>query len=286
VRGLCRPTRTREGAKIGGGQVSHGRRPKPWRRQPAVACRSSALFAAHLVSAAVEARSEAVGGRVPWHADLPAATARDARTGVGRRPSVRREKPTSIPVRLRGGSDSNPGSTNRHHLHPTDTQPLEPVDAPPNYLVHPLLALPPPQTFRHVGSTARPSPPRTHSLPAVLSALPLPPPRFRPPSVPPGLARPGLPGRSRKGSPARSGGLPFLPKPRRDAKETPGGGAAACCAQWRNPLERNRWRETNGGKQAWRPHGPPARFRKSRIATLRASSLKPSLPGESETRDS
>jgi hypothetical protein len=28
---------------------------------------------------------------------------------------------------------------------------------------------------------------------------------------------------------------PLPPKPRREAKETPGGGAAACCAQGRNP---------------------------------------------------
>jgi hypothetical protein len=44
-----------------------------------------------------------------------------------------------------------------------------------------------------------------------------------------------LPGLSRKGGPARSGGPPFLAKPRREAKETPEGGAAACCAQGRNP---------------------------------------------------
>jgi hypothetical protein len=52
-----------------------------------------------------------------------------------------------------------------------------------------------------------------------------------------------LPGRSRKGGPARSGGPPFLAKARREAKETPDGGAAACCAQGRNP-----WSETDGGK--------------------------------------
>jgi hypothetical protein len=34
---------------------------------------------------------------------------------------------------------------------------------------------------------------------------------------------------------AGSGGPPFLAKPRREAKETPEGGAAACCAQGRNP---------------------------------------------------
>jgi hypothetical protein len=38
-----------------------------------------------------------------------------------------------------------------------------------------------------------------------------------------------------RGGPARSGGPPLPPKPRRDAKETPRGGAAARCAQGRNP---------------------------------------------------
>jgi hypothetical protein len=57
-------------------------------------------------------------------------------------------------------------------------------------------------------------------------------PRRRPavgPPPQPWAARPGLPGRSRKGGPARSGGPPFLAKPRREPKESPEGGAAACC---------------------------------------------------------
>jgi hypothetical protein len=90
-----------------------------------------------------------------------------------------------------------------------------------------------------------PSPP---SLPRCRRPAPGPP-------APAWANAPRLPGRSRKGGPARSGGPPFLPEPRREAKETPEGGAAACCAQGRNT-----WNETNGGKQmegnTWRKQGP------------------------------
>jgi hypothetical protein len=71
--------------------------------------------------------------------------------------------------------------------------------------------------------------PTHHTAPA-----PLPPPRPR--TTSPRLGWPAqvyLAGRGRGSGAKRR--TPFLAKPRREAKETPEGGAAACCAQGRNP---------------------------------------------------
>jgi hypothetical protein len=119
------------------------------------------------------------------------------------------------------------------------TQPLEPSRRPTR---PPPFAPPPtPSIPTHYALSASPRRP-THWLPDLLprhpSSAALDPIAAAPPPahpLPPGLTHPGLPGRSRKGGPARSGGPPFFPQPRREAKETPGGGAAACCAQGRNP---------------------------------------------------
>jgi hypothetical protein len=91
------------------------------------------------------------------------------------------------------------------------------------------------------------SPPRlTHLIAAYLICLtpiPLPPPRLRP------LQLPAWAGPSRFTWQVEEGGsgakrrTPLSRKPRRVAKETPSGGAAACCAHGGNPLN-----ETDGAK--------------------------------------
>jgi hypothetical protein len=127
-----------------------------------------------------------------------------------------------------------------------------PTDAPSPPL---LLPLPRPRPRSFPSRRLDGSPPRLsnliHNPPELLSPAPVaaaPPQAF--PSIPPGLAHPGLPGRSRKGGPAQSGGPPFLESPgdKRKAAERRGGGLLR---SWKKPIERNRWSETNGGKQAW-----------------------------------
>ena len=54
-------------------------------------------------------------------------------------------------------------------------------------------------------------------------------------SVPPGLARPGFTWTVEEGESGAKRRTPLPPKPRREANETPDGGAAACCAQGRTP---------------------------------------------------
>lgn len=76
-------------------------------------------------------------------------------------------------------------------------------------------------------------------------------------------------GRSRKGGPARSGGPPFLGKPRREAKETPEGGAAPLLRSKPKPIERNRWSETQGGKH-------PSAARARTAASLRSQVVRAS----------
>jgi hypothetical protein len=119
---------------------------------------------------------------------------------------------------------------------PTPRSPplLLPLPRPRSYYLSPALA---PAASPRVVSTVHPlgSPTSSTTHPICLPCTRCRRPASGPSSIPPGLAQPGLPGRSRKGGPARSGGPPFLAKPRRKAKETPEGGAAACCAQGRNP---------------------------------------------------
>jgi hypothetical protein len=90
----------------------------------------------------------------------------------------------------------------------------------------------------------RESSPRLTRIPAYLPCPdPLPPPRRRPTSARLSLPAPFTWQVEEGGSGAKRR-TPLPPKPRREAKETPRGGAVACCAYGRNP-----WRETNGGKQ-------------------------------------
>jgi hypothetical protein len=157
----------------------------------------------------------------------------------GRDPRARIGLRTSTPT-FSGGTDTTTGSSRQpcnHHAHPKPR--------PQKHLS------PPTPRPRHAPTTVFPAPPaylprRLEQLTPLaltphrrLPDLPTPIPAAAPPPATQ-ASRMGwpvqvLPGRSRKGSPARSGGLPFLPKPRREAKETPKGGAAACCAQGRNP---------------------------------------------------
>src|SRR5215210_3062530 len=81
---------------------------------------------------------------------------------------------------------------------------------------------------------------------------PLPPPRPRPTSTRLGKPAPLLPGTSRKGGPARSGGPPFLESPG-GKRKTGRGRGGGLLRSWEKPIERNRWRETHGGKQRRRP---------------------------------
>ena len=94
-----------------------------------------------------------------------------------------------------------------------------------------------------------------------------------PSSIPPGLAHPGLPGRSRKGGPARSGGPPILASPGAKRKTGRGRGGGLL-RSGKKPIERNRWSETQGGKQAgtatthvmdsvWHPPNTDARKRRA-----------------------
>jgi hypothetical protein len=128
------------------------------------------------------------------------------------------------------------------HTHRAETpEPLEPPPTPRARHPRPPLPLPlpafAPAASPRVASTVHPldSPNSSTTHPIFLPRTRCRRPASGPSSIPPRLAHPGLPGRSRKGGPARSGGPPFLAKPRREAKETPEGGAAACCAQGRNP---------------------------------------------------
>src|SRR5215210_7028936 len=76
---------------------------------------------------------------------------------------------------------------------------------------------------------------------------PLPPPRPRPTSTRLGKPAPHLPGTSRNGGPARSGGPPFLENPGGKRKTGRGRGGGLLPSR-EKPIERNRWSETDGGK--------------------------------------
>src|SRR5215218_10550279 len=94
-------------------------------------------------------------------------------------------------------------------------------------------------------------PPVSNQIPTHPShpPCPLPPPRPRPTSTRLGKPAPHLPGTSRKGGPARSGGPPFLQSPGGERKTGRGRGGGLL-RSGAKPIERNRWRETQGGKQA------------------------------------
>jgi hypothetical protein len=80
------------------------------------------------------------------------------------------------------------------------------------------------------------------------------------PCFPPGLANPDFPGRSRKGSPARSGGLPFLQSPGGKPRKHPEAGrrpvALRAETHRAKQMERNTRRETGRA-----PDRPSARSR-------------------------
>ena len=138
-----------------------------------------------------------------------------------------------------GGTDTTPGSSRQprgHHHTQTETpEPLEPhrrPDPPRSPTVSP--ALP---AYLRVASNSSPHSAQ-HLIPAYLICL-TPTPCRRPASghssFPPGLARPGFTWTVEEGESGAKRRTPLPPKPRREAKETPEGGAAACCAQGRNP---------------------------------------------------
>jgi hypothetical protein len=92
---------------------------------------------------------------------------------------------------------------------------------------------PPPAPPRRLDGPPTGSP-RPHSPPVFCCLGPMPPPH-------PGLPAPARPDPPRftwtveEGESGAKRRTPLPPKPRREAKETPVGGAAACCAQGRNP---------------------------------------------------
>jgi hypothetical protein len=158
----------------------------------------------------------------------------------------------------RGGADTRPASSRQqrdHHPHLSRAQePLEPQPTPrPRHAPDPLLVSPPPRLHR-LASTVQPSP-LTHLIPCP-PALPdprsLPPPRLRP------LQLPAWAGPSRFYLDSRGRGV------RREAADSPSSKAQAgsqgntrrrgggLLRSWEKPIERNRWRETQGGKQASR----------------------------------
>ena len=160
--------------------------------------------------------------------------AREPGRALRRQEDKRRRAPSSS-----GGTDTTNGSSRQPAPRTPKAETPEPLE--PHRRPDPATTtrLPPPYLpSSRVASNSSPHP--AHTPHPCLPDLPYPdPPCRRPasrhPSFPPGLPRPVLPGRSRKWGPARSGGPHFLAKPRREAKETPEGGAAACCAQGRNP---------------------------------------------------
>jgi hypothetical protein len=96
----------------------------------------------------------------------------------------------------------------------------------------------------------RPTGLTTHTNPRITPApAPLPPPRPRPTSTRLGKPAPHLPGTSRKGG-QRNALAPLSRKPRREAKEAPGGGAAARSRLRRTP--RNEHQETNTKRRTGR----------------------------------
>jgi hypothetical protein len=119
-----------------------------------------------------------------------------------------------------GGPDTTPGSSRQQrdhgpHQKPSTRTTRAPTDAPtpPRSRPSTRLSPPDPPPSRHLDS---PSSLLTTSSPAHLMPDPrsLPPPRLRPLQLPAlGWPVQVLPGRSRKGSPARSSGLPFLQSP-------------------------------------------------------------------------
>jgi len=126
-----------------------------------------------------------------------------------------------------------PSHTSRKPIHPNRSTH---TDAPPSHPARPLtiLHLPIPRWLLWRLPRRSLSP-----LPDFSLADSLPASRCRRPAARQCTLRLGWPvqiylARRGRGSGAKRR-TPFLAKPRREAKETPGGGAAACCAQGRNP---------------------------------------------------
>jgi hypothetical protein len=157
-----------------------------------------------------------------------------------------------------------PEPNNRTARAPTDARPrlrasphLPPLPRPSH---HPTLVV--------ASSSPNGSPEPDQSIRLLLPGIPIaaaPPPALK---HPPGLTRPGFTWTVEEGGPARSGG-PLPPKPRREAKTGRGRGGALLRSRTK-PIERNRSRETHGGKQGHR--------QRRVIAPSFLQPLSPSLP--------
>jgi hypothetical protein len=181
------------------------------------------------------------------------------RAGAPRPPACRASQAPSMHRRAAlsygGGIATTPAAAHSHAAPPRPTRdtrtarvPSTPDPAPsPTTTATPTSPPPRPRNSPSCRLDGSPPSPLGHSPPCRSSPLPrlrLPPPRLRPPPA----SR--LAGPSRFTWQVEEGGsgakrrTPLPRKPRRDAKETPSGGAAACCAHGRNPLN-----ETDGAKQ-------------------------------------
>jgi hypothetical protein len=160
--------------------------------------------------------------------------------------------------RASGGTNTTTGSSRQqrhHHLHPRaeTSEPLEPNPTPrPSSDPTPRLspALP---AFVRFGSTVRPR--LTHLIPVDLICPdpdPLPPPRLRPLQLP-AWAGPSrfYPDSRGRGSGATAAD-PLPPRAHAGSQGNTRRRRGGLLRSREKPIERNRWRETQGGKQVFR----------------------------------
>jgi hypothetical protein len=143
--------------------------------------------------------------RPPVSRDGPSGARGDERRGTRARAAAQTRPPAA--------EDSSAITT---HTQSRVQEPLEPQPTPrPRHVPVPLLVSPPPDRLLRVASTVPSLRSRTSSPAHPICLTPIP--AAAPPEATP-ASRLGwpvqvLPGQSRKGSPARSGGLPFLQSP-------------------------------------------------------------------------